>query len=122
MFHWWPKKEKHQKIGLSRIESGSDLDGLLQRELVVIFKHSPACPVSWIAHAQVMRFAAANPELPLYMVCVRTQREIARAIASQTRVEHASPQIIVLRHGSVMCAASHEEITMDFLEDAMAAV
>jgi bacillithiol system protein YtxJ len=118
MFRWWPKKD----IDLPQLKKLGDFEELLRRDVVIIFKHSPTCQVSWAAHAQVVRFHAANPELPLYMLCVRTERELSRTVAQRIRVEHASPQIILLRGGSVLCEASHDEITRDFLEEALASV
>jgi bacillithiol system protein YtxJ len=115
MFRWWPKKE----IDLPRLKSLNDFEEVLRGDIAVIFKHSPTCQVSWAAHAQVARFRAANPELPLYMVCVRTERDLSRAIAQRVHVEHASPQVIVLRGGSVLCEASHDGINGEFFEEAL---
>ena len=81
----------------------------------MVFKHSPTCPVSLYAHQEVIRFRASKPEVPVYLVSVRRRREVAQHIADQTGVTHESPQILVFRRGEVIAAASHEEITADWL-------
>ncbi|MEP6716076.1 MAG: bacillithiol system redox-active protein YtxJ [Terriglobia bacterium] len=84
---------------------------LLARDLVVLFKHSHACPVSWAAYSQMSRFAAHHPDVPVLMIPVIKERVFSREVARQIDVEHESPQVIVLRHGVVDAVASHGEIT-----------
>jgi bacillithiol system protein YtxJ len=62
-----------------------------------------------------MRFRAAQPEIPVYLVSVRRSREVARHIAERTGIQHESPQVLVLRRGDVVATASHDAITSEFL-------
>jgi len=100
---------------IPELTSAQDCDSLLNRDVVIVFKHSPACAVSWIAHAQVNQFLKAGPQVPVYLISVRQRRDLARYITERTGVEHASPQVIVLRRGQVIAALSHEEITSELL-------
>ena len=98
-----------------------DLAQLQAQDLAVVFKHSPSCPTSWAAQKQVEAFAANNPAVPVYTILVRQDREISQQIAAFTKIRHQSPQVIVLRHGVPVADASHQDVTLDFLTDAIAA-
>jgi len=97
--------------------AGSDLEEVMSEGLVVLFKHSNACPVSWAAHAQVTRFARENPGTTVYMIPVIKERSFSDKIAEITGVEHESPQVIVLREGVVAASASHGDITVESLSE-----
>ncbi|MBV9611348.1 MAG: bacillithiol system redox-active protein YtxJ [Acidobacteriaceae bacterium] len=100
---------------LPEVTTVQECERLLGADLTIVFKHSPTCPVSLFAYREVMRFRTAQPETRVYVVSVRRQREIARHIAERTGVRHESPQVLVLRHGNVVGAASHDEITAELL-------
>lgn len=99
--------------GLPEIDSIEDCARVMDGELVILFKHSPTCPVSWMAHREVMQYRSAQPETPLYLISVRRRREVARHIADVTGIQHESPQIIVLRRGEVIAFGSHDDITSE---------
>jgi len=95
----------------------SNLEELMNLELVILFKHSNSCPVSWNAHAQVTKFARENPDIPVYMIPVIKERTFSQKVADVTRVVHESPQVIVLRDGAVMASASHGDITVESISE-----
>ena len=97
-----------------------DLAQLPELDTAILFKHSPSCPVSWMAHAQVRSFIASNPSVPVYTISVRQDRELSRRIAQWTNVGHESPQVIVLRRGVVVGAASHGGVTAEYLSRTVA--
>jgi bacillithiol system protein YtxJ len=103
------------------VDSPEDLmlDSIRAAETAVIFKHSRSCPVSWFANAQVRKFAAGHPRVPVYTLLVQEQRKLSTEIAQWTGVRHESPQVIVLRRGSVVSTASHESVTADYLASAL---
>jgi bacillithiol system protein YtxJ len=124
MFRWWPfkfKRESGPGNALPEIGRNRNLDSLMEQEVVVLFKHSAACPVSWAAHAQVMRFRAQYPLVPVYLVPVLKERAASQQIAQRLNVPHASPQIIVLRRGVAVSVASHGAVTGDRLAEMLAA-
>jgi monothiol bacilliredoxin len=96
-----------------------DLAQLKQQNLVVLFKHSPSCAISWAAEKQVKKFTADHPSVPVYTILVRQDRELSRQIAEFTGIRHESPQVIVMRHGVVVSDASHQDVTADFLTRAI---
>ena len=79
---------------------------------IVLFKHSLTCPISTDACNQM-----AIVEGDVNIVIVQTARPISNAIAERTNIQHASPQMIVLRNGKPIFNASHYDITADKVED-----
>ena len=83
----------------------ADLDRLFTEsaeEPVVLFKHDFACHISANAYREL---AAVPVEVPL--IDVERQKGLADEVASRTGIEHESPQVIVLRNGRAVYAASH---------------
>jgi bacillithiol system protein YtxJ len=92
------------------------LDALPAEGLVFLFKHSPICGTSALAHEEVERFAAANPETPVYLVDVIGQRPLSQEFAAVLGVGHASPQVIFLRGARPLWNTSHWRIRQDTME------
>jgi bacillithiol system protein YtxJ len=115
MFQWFSRRPEGSAPDIPRVASDEELDRLLAQDLVVLFKHSPTCGVSWAAHHQVKRFLADHPGAPVHLISVRQDREISRRVAEVTGIPHASPQIVVLRQGEAVADTSHEGITADNL-------
>jgi len=116
MFNWFKKDDSETAAvadgPIREIGSQTDLDSLLSQGTVILFKHSTACPTSWAAHLQVMKFTDAHPDFPVNMVPVIQERATSNQIAERTGVRHESPQIILLRDGKVITAISHGSITV----------
>lgn len=92
------------------------LDALPADELVFLFKHSPICGTSALAHEEVERFEAANPATPAYLVDVIGQRPLSQGFAAVLEVGHSSPQIILLRGTRPLWNTSHWRIRQDVME------
>jgi len=123
MFRWLSKGRTGHPIGgdapaaeLPRLTSAAELERAAAEPVTILFKHSPACSVSWAAHRQVKRFLAETPGAPLHLILVRDDYEVSQLIARKTGIAHASPQIIVLRNGEAVANASHERVTADNLK------
>ena len=84
---------------------------LAQHATVMLFKHSPICPVSATALREWRTFTAGHPEVPTLFVDVIADRAVARGLSSECGVEHASPQAILFRGGRPAWHASHGAIT-----------
>ncbi len=117
MFPPWSRSSQ----SIPELATTQEFDALGEHELIVVFKHSPTCPVSLYAHQEVSRFCADQPEVPVYLVSVRRRREVARHIAERTGITHESPQVLVFRRGQLIAAASHDDITADSLSSMLKA-
>jgi bacillithiol system protein YtxJ len=105
------------------IAPGARVDETLASpELLVLYKHSPTCGLCDIAIAEVEAFAGANPDVPIWMIDVLSQRPLSRELESMLGVEHESPQVIILRNGTPVWNGSHRRVTKAKLEEAISAL
>jgi bacillithiol system protein YtxJ len=110
MFNWLRRKEEACRAGeMPQISAASNLDKLLQADLLILFKHSTSCPVSWAAHSEINRFRLKHPDVPV------KERSTSMKIAELTGIRHESPQVIVVKNGAVLTAISHGSITEERL-------
>ena len=83
---------------------------------VVVFKHSPICPVSDRALRQFRRFLGALPEageLGVAHLDVIAQRALARGLTAELGVEHQSPQALWFEGGALVWHDSHGALTAE---------
>lgn len=88
-------------------------------EPTVLFKHSVTCSISVSVKREYDAFVAANPDVPTRLVIVQTERPLSNALARLLRVQHESPQAIVVQHGEVLWHASHRRVTATGLTNAV---
>jgi len=74
----------------------------------VIFKHSTRCSTSRMALK--MFESGWENSIPAYFVNVVENRPASNQVANQYRVEHESPQILVIKNGQCIYDASHSSI------------
>jgi bacillithiol system protein YtxJ len=78
----------------------------------VIFKHSTRCSISTMAKSRLER--ATEPDgIDFYYLDLIAHRNISNKIANDFDVEHASPQILVIKNGECVYDESHNAINMD---------
>ena len=85
--------------------------GIAAAPRVLLFKHSPLCPISADARVEYEEFAAAHPEAVRLFVDVIADRPVARGLAERCGVRHESPQAILFVGGKAVWSASHHDIT-----------
>lgn len=96
-----------------------DYERALQEHVrVLLFKHSPVCPISAAARAEYDSFVREHPDVPTLFVDVIDDRPVARGIADRCGVRHESPQAILFARGAPAWHASHQAITRASLEAA----
>ena len=88
---------------------------VLQQSLnspVAIFKHSTRCSISSMAKSRLEREWENNaPSFPVYYLDLIQFRNVSNAIATDTGIEHQSPQLIVLKNGKPVYHESHNMIS-----------
>ena len=97
---------------LTQLNPHADIEGLLASDHLLLFKHSPSCPVSVQAFFEYRQFCDERSDVPTLWLDVIEQRPASLVIAESTGVTHESPQALLLRGGEVAWHASHGAITL----------
>ncbi len=103
---------------LATLADDGALAARLEDGALLVFKHSPICPVSARALRELEAFLAARPDVPAGIVDVLGARPLSQALAARTGVRHESPQALLLAAGGCAWHASHGAITRAALERA----
>lgn len=103
-----------------KLESIADLEAALEAsndQAIALFKHSTRCPVSSMAKRLVER--DWNLNIDAYFLDLIAYREVSNAIAERLKVQHQSPQMIVVKNGASIYDASHESIQVAAMAEAL---
>ncbi|MEK7136577.1 MAG: bacillithiol system redox-active protein YtxJ [Patescibacteria group bacterium] len=102
---------------LTTIEGWLETKNLSYKQPVIVFKHSPSCGASARIFAM---FSSADINrtitVPIYLVDVMADREMAKQIAEETGIKHESPQVLVLAQGVVVYDVDHDQINLADIE------
>src|SRR5690606_22830404 len=85
----------------------------------VIFKHSTRCSISSVAKGRLDR-APEPPEADFYYLDLIRHRALSNKIAEVFRVEHESPQVLLIKDGQCIYHESHLAITMEDIQQQIA--
>ncbi len=88
-----------------------DFDTAIRGSRVLLFKHSPACPISAAARDEWDAFRGEVPDATTLFVDVIADRPVARGIAERCGVRHESPQAILFDGGRPVWHVSHGAVT-----------
>jgi bacillithiol system protein YtxJ len=94
----------------------AQLEAASRARPVVVFKHSPICPVSDRALRHFQRFLGALPaasELGVAHIDVIAQRPLARGLTAELGVAHQSPQALWFEGGALAWHDSHGALTAE---------
>ncbi len=100
---------------LREVVSEDCLNELRESEVVIVYKHSNRCAISWGAKREIDRFLEGAPGVPVYLIDVVKNRALSLKAAEMLGVKHQSPQAILLRSGEVKEHTSHGRITASLL-------
>ncbi|MES1160689.1 MAG: bacillithiol system redox-active protein YtxJ [Bacteroidota bacterium] len=78
----------------------------------VIFKHSTRCGTSALVKSRLERTALPD-SIDFYYLDLIRYRPVSNKIAETFRVDHESPQVLIIRNGECIYDESHLGITMD---------
>ena len=110
-----PKSKKKSYLNwlpLTSIEQLETIKNESNTGAVLIFKHSTRCGISKMVIKQFEKlFTEENQHLKVYYLDLLNYRDISNEIAVKFQVMHQSPQLIVVRNGSTVHHASHNDIT-----------
>ena len=109
---------------MNEITSLEDLEAHIEASAetpLFLFKHSTSCPTSARAIRRVTDFIAEAPDHypEIHLIKVIESRAVSNAAAEGLGVEHASPQLILVKDGNAEWSASHFNIQAAAIEKAI---
>ncbi|MDB9723608.1 bacillithiol system redox-active protein YtxJ [Polaribacter sp.] len=111
-----PKSEKKSYLNwlpLTSIEQLEIIKNQSNTGAVLIFKHSTRCGISRMVIKQFEKlFTADHENLKVYYLDLLNYRNISDEVGYNFQVIHASPQLIIVRNGTAVYNASHEDISL----------
>jgi bacillithiol system protein YtxJ len=117
------KSEVIVKRNVNHLHSIEELSQVLEeskRRPILIFKHSTTCPISTRAFRELQKYLEdADPEVGYHMITVQTDRPVSNEVASRLRIQHETPQAILVKDGERVWDASHFSIRASALEEAI---
>lgn len=99
------------------LESEEQLNAIKEHSFnhpVVIFKHSTRCGTSSMVKSRLER-SGGQEGMEFYYLDLIRYRSVSNRIAELFRVEHESPQVLLIRNGECIYDESHMSISMDEL-------
>jgi bacillithiol system protein YtxJ len=84
----------------------------------VIFKHSTRCSISSMAKNRLER-SVVTDEIDFNYLDLIAHRDISNKIANDFNVQHASPQILIIKNGECVYDESHNAINMNEILEAV---
>lgn len=100
---------------LSDINQLNDIQNLSKEQhigAVLLFKHSTRCSISLMALNRLETKWKDEEGIPTYYLDLLNHRDISNEISSLYSVEHASPQVLLIKNGSCIYHNSHNGISV----------
>ena len=95
---------------LTELEQLEALINQSEEQPVLIFKHSTRCSISRFALKQFENEFDFQDKIAPYYLDLLNHRDISNEIALHFKVQHQSPQILLLKNRAVVYDTSHENI------------
>jgi bacillithiol system protein YtxJ len=106
--------------GFVEIEDVESLEQFISEageDPAIVFKHSNTCGIS----ARVYR-EMSQVKRPVGIVVVQQARDVSDEIERRFRIQHETPQALIVRGDRVLWSASHYAVKAQAIEEALTAV
>ena len=102
---------------LLNLEQLDQIEEVSKTKTVIIFKHSTRCGIS----SMVLRlfkkgYRYQDNQIEPYFLDLIANRSLSNEVAIRFQTIHQSPQLLVIKNGQTVHAASHYDIQVDELE------
>jgi bacillithiol system protein YtxJ len=88
-----------------------DIDNNVEGKVQLIYKHSTTCGISSVVLRRLEhQIRGMEGDADLYFLDVHRHREVSNAIADRYKLRHQTPQLLILKQGELVAAASHGAI------------
>lgn len=108
-------------ITLSSIEELQIIKEKSFQKPQVVFKHSTRCGTSSVVKSRFER-ASAIPEADFYYLDLIRHRDVSDKIATEFKVYHESPQVLIIKDGQCRYDESHFGIDMQEINEQVTAL
>ena len=107
----------HKLTDIGQLQEIQELSKEQRISAVLLFKHSTRCSISSMALNRLETKWSDNAQIPAYYLDLLNHRDISNEIANLYSVEHASPQVLVIKDGKCIYHNSHNGINaLEILE------
>lgn len=100
----------HKLSDISQLQDIKDLSKEQHISAVLLFKHSTRCSISSMALNRLESKWNDDEQIPAYYLDLLNHRDISNEIADLFSVEHASPQVLLIKNGACIYHNSHNGI------------
>ncbi len=101
-----------------KLTDKNQIDTLIDNgKQALIFKHSTRCPISSMAKRSFEANYEVQENVDTYFLDLIAFREVSNYVADRFSIEHASPQLLLIKDGSCVLDTSHENIDADSAKD-----
>jgi bacillithiol system protein YtxJ len=97
-------------IALQSVLQLDEIQSKSKTRTQVIFKHSTRCGISRMVMNQFVDAFDVEAKLDLYYLDLLSYREVSNAVVNKFQVLHESPQLLIIKNGTVVAHASHGAI------------
>lgn len=104
---------------ITSVAEWKELLSSTSNKVILLFKHSTTCPISFAAYQQ---FTSFESPIETYLVKVREHRDVSDEIAADISVKHESPQALLITNGKAVWQATHRQITVHALTEGVSAL
>lgn len=115
-----PQEANVQQIPWKQLTALNQLDSIVEESKsipVAIFKHSTTCGISRMVIKQFESQYDFEPsELQPYYLDLKAYRDVSNEIAARFQIMHESPQMLLIKNGSLVYADSHGGISAGALK------
>lgn len=99
---------------LQNMEMVDGLKGISEKEVILVYKHSPRCHRSgmykWIIETE---WAQQLNESNAFLIDVVADTKVAQYFSDQFQEPHNSPQLLLLKNQEIIFEANNDEIDLD---------
>lgn len=94
-----------------------EIDNLSAQKPVLILKHSTRCSISSMAKNRLELYWDNAVGIEPYYLDLLRYRELSNILASKYKVQHESPQVLLIKNGVCIYHAAHNEIDFNKLKN-----
>ena len=104
-------------ISLNSLSQLEEIEKNSEKRVQVIFKHSTTCGISrMVMNMFKGSYNFSENQIDLYYLDLLSFREVSNGVAEKFMVTHQSPQLLVIKNGTVVAHDSHGAINEISLE------